>query len=307
MSASRVSVIIVNWNGGDHLARCLASLREYGGESIDRIIVVDNGSTDDSLAAANDSPGVTVIQTGENLGFGRACNLGSRQVSAEFILFLNPDAAITTGVIGRALTFMTEASSSDVGICGVQLLEESGHIARSCARFPTPGGLCITALGLGRVFRGSGMLMEDWPHDESRDVDHVIGAFYLVRRGLFERLEGFDERFFMYLEDLDFSLRARLLGWRSHYLADVSAFHAGGGTSRQVKDRRLFYSLRSRILYASKHFGGFSAGMVFLLTVAVEPIVRVGWATASFSWSAVGQTVSAYRMLFRWIFERKNK
>ena len=296
-------MVIVNWNGGDHLSRCLASLRDFGGESVDRIIVVDNGSTDRSLTVAYATPGVTVIETGENLGFAKACNLGARRATTDFLLFLNPDAAVGAGVIDSVVSFMTAPQSTGVGICGVQLLDEDGRIARSCARFPTPVGLCLAAVGLGRVFRGSGMLMEDWSHDQTRDVDHVIGAFYFVRRAVFEELGGFDERFFMYLEDLDFSLRARRSGWHSRYLADVHAFHAGGGASRQVKDRRLFYSLRSRLLFSAKHFGRFAAAAVFLSTVAIEPVVRVGWAAASGSWPTVRQTVGAYRMLYQWIRE----
>ena len=303
MNSPSISVVIVNWNGGDHLRRCLASLHEFGGESIDRITVVDNGSTDGSLEAARATSGVTVAEAGENLGFAKACNLGARQATAEFLLFLNPDAAISPGVVERVLSFMTEPAGVHVGICGVQLVDEDGHIARSCARFPTPLGLCLVALGLGRLLRGGGMLMEDWTHDESREVDHVIGAFYLVRRSVFETLSGFDERFFMYLEDLDFSLRAHRLGWRCHYLSDVRAFHAGGGTSRQVKDRRLFYSLRSRIQYSTKHFDRLPAAMVFLLTVTLEPFVRMGWSAARLAWGEVNQTIRAYRMLYQWIYQ----
>lgn len=303
MNSRRVSVVIVNWNSGDHLRRCLESLREFAGESVDRVTVVDNGSTDGSSEAARSAPGVTVVEAGENLGFAKACNRGARETAAEFILFLNPDAAVSPGIIPRVLSFMDDAASAQIGICGVQLVDENGQIARSCARFPTPLGMCLVALGLGRVFRGRAMLMEDWPHDQSRQVDHVIGAFYFVRRRVFNALQGFDERFFMYLEDLDFSLRAHRLGWRTHYLSGVHAFHAGGGTSRQVKDRRLFYSLRSRIQYSAKNFDRLSAAMVFLMTVIVEPFARIGWSLARLARGEVTQTIRAYRMLYQWIYQ----
>lgn len=303
MRPSRASVVIVNWNGGEHLKRCLASILDWGSDSIDEITVVDNGSADGSQEFARTLSRVVVLDAGQNLGFAKACNLGARHATAEFILFLNPDAAIYPGVVERALSFMTEPESKTIGICGVQLVDERGSIARSCARFPTPFSLCLMALGASRVLRGGGMLMEDWTHSDSREVDHVIGAFYLVRRSVFESLNGFDERFFMYLEDLDFSLRARRQGWRSYYLSDVHAFHAGGGTSSRVKDRRLFYSLRSRILYSFKHFNRFSAGAVAVLTVAVEPLVRVMWLAVSLSWSEVNQTLKAYSMLYRWIYQ----
>jgi GT2 family glycosyltransferase len=130
---------------------------------------------------------------------------------------------------------MKQSENADVGICGIQLQDDSGHIARSCARFPSLRIFAMQALGLNTLpwFRSWGMHMLEWDHGKTREVDHVIGAFYLMRRALFESLGGFDERFFVYLEDLDFSLRARKAGWSSVYLATTQAFHAGGGVSNQ--------------------------------------------------------------------------
>jgi len=143
--------------------------------------------------------------------------------------------------------------------------------------------------------------MAEWPHDITRDVDHVIGAFFLVRRSLFESLGRFDERFFVYLEDLDFSYRARQAGWRSVYLANAQAFHAGGGTSHQVKARRLFYSLRSRLLYAAKHFSKSGAALVFLATLLLEPLSRSAWALMRRSLPSLKETWQGYGMLWCWL------
>ena len=140
--------------------------------------------------------------------------------------------------------------------------------------------------------------MEDWSHLESKEVDHVIGAYYFVRRELFEKLGGLDERFFVYLEDLDFSIRAKKAGFASYYLASTTAFHKGGGSSEQVKSARLFYSLRSRLLYAFKHFGFFSASLVLFATLLVEPITRVVFGFSQRSLAAVSETLSAYWQLW---------
>jgi len=304
VNALAVSVVIVNWNGGAHLETCIASVLSHGDGHVDHITVVDNGSTDDSLSAVRDLPQVHLIEAGENLGFARACNRGAQGVRSDFLLFLNPDAAVFAGTLGRALCEMADSACADVGICGVQLIDGEGVVARSCARFPTALGFCLVATGLGRLFPGRGILMEDWAHDQTRDVDHVIGAFFLVRRQLFEDLGGFDERFFVYLEDLDFSLRAKQRGWRSRYLVEAKAFHLGGGTSSQVKDRRLFYSLRSRILYAFKHFKRPEAVSVLVATCVAEPLIRLVWAGAKFSWSTFAETLRGYRMLYRWILLR---
>ena len=104
--------------------------------------------------------------------------------------------------------------------------------------------------------------VSEWAHDETREVDQVMGAFFFVRRSVFEALGGFDERFFVYFEDMDFAVRARERGWRSVYLATAQAFHRGQGTTERAVPRRMFYFARSRILYARKHFGTLGATSV---------------------------------------------
>lgn len=293
-----LDAIIVNWNAGQQIKHCIDSLN---GTIPQRIIVVDNASTDGSEQAVSNLPGVTLIRSPKNLGFGKACNLGATRAISEHLLFLNPDAAVYPGALEKALAYMQDPANEQVGICGVQLVDESGHVARSCSRFPSVVGFIAQAIGLDRVFPRLGHAMTDWSHDSTQQVDQVIGAFFLVRRTLFELLGGFDERFFVYFEEVDFSHRARQAGWHSVYLADVQAFHAGGGTSNQVKARRLFYSLRSRLLYAFKHFSWFGAVLVLLATLFVEPLSRSALALLRRSWSGLKETWAAYGMLWRWL------
>lgn len=196
---------------------------------------------------------------------------------------------------------MEEPANRGVGICGAQLIDESGKVSRSCARFPSVTGFLAHAVGLDRVFPRVGHFMAEWDHLTNRQVDHVIGAFFCVRRELFEGVQGFDERFFVYLEDLDFSCRAHKAGWQSFYLADAQAFHAGGGTSNQVKAKRLFYSLRSRLLYAFKHFSFPAALMVLATTLLLEPLARSALALARRSLSGLKETWGGYRMLWAWV------
>lgn len=291
-----MEIIIINWNSGSQLSECIRSI-----QSDFKIIVVDNGSIDGSEFTIEGLPNVTLIRVGENLGFGKACNLGAKYATSEYLLFLNPDAAVYPGTLVKALTYMQDPKNARVCICGVQLLDELGHISRSCARFPSALGFLAHAIGLDRAFPRLGYFMAEWPHDEIQQVDHVIGAFFLVRRAVFETLGGFDERFFVYLEDLDFSYRARQAGWASVYLADVQAFHAGGGTSNQVKARRLFYSLRSRLLYASKHFSVGGLVVTLFATLLLEPFSRSGLAIARCSCSSLKETWQGYAMLWRWL------
>lgn len=297
----RADIIIVNWNAGTQLRECVDSVIQYGAPLSSRIIVVDNGSTDGSEAAIEGLPHVTLMRAGANLGFGKACNLGAAQADSEFLLFLNPDARLFPGSLAQSVDFMQRPQNAGVGICGVQLIDEDGHIARSCARFPGAPGMIAHATGIDRMIPALGHFMSEWDHAGTRPVDHVIGAFFLVRRAVFDALQGFDETFFVYLEDLDFSYRARQLGWSSVYFAGVQAFHAGGGSSRQVKAERLFYSLRSRILYAFKHFNPLAATAVLLATLLLEPVSRSALALARGSRATLSETWNAYGMLLRWL------
>lgn len=296
-----IDVVVVNWNSKDGLTRCIDSLQLNGQACIFKKIIVDNDSNDGSYLAAKNTPGIILLHAMSNLGFGKACNLGADLVESEYILFLNPDAALFPNNLDKAFAFMQEPKNATVGICGVQLLDEKGHISRSCARFPTSTAFVAHAIGLDRFFPKLGHFMAEWSHDTTQEVDQVIGAFFLVRRSLFEALGGFDEQFFVYFEEVDFAYRAHKAGWRSVYLADVQAFHAGGGTSNQVKAKRLFYSLRSRLLYAFKHFHLLGAMVVLLTTLFIEPISRSALAIARRSWSSLAETWQGYGMLWRWL------
>lgn len=297
----RVAIVIVNWNSGFHIRDCVDSIINHGMALGVYTVVVDNGSTDGSVESVVGLPGIEVVRTGSNLGFARACNLGaSLAKDTEYLLFLNPDAMLGAGSLQRAVEFMDAPSSVSIGICGVALLQDSGGVARNCARFPTPWRLGVIASGLDRLFPSLGTTMGEWDHAQTRRVDQVIGAFFLVRRALFDALNGFDERFFVYFEEVDFAFRASRLGMGTMFLSDVKAFHAGGGTSKQVKARRLFYSLRSRVLYARKHFSAVGYLLVVLTAVGVEPLVRSINHLIRGQIVGVFETLTAYRMLLNW-------
>lgn len=296
-----VSVVVVNWNAGEQLNECIESVQTYAGNQLDSIVIVDNGSTDGSADAFDTARNLSIIRAGKNLGFGKACNLGATKNRSEFLLFLNPDAKLFPGTLPAALSFMSQPENAHIGICGVQLVDNSGHVARSCTRFPTVSAFVAGSLGIDRRFPKAGHFMTEWDHAETRLVDHVIGAFFLIRRELFEEVGGFDERFFVYLEDLDFSLRASKAGWKTVFLAEAKAFHAGGGTSQQVKARRLFYATRSKILYSFKHFNAIGANVVLFAVVVLELPARTVLGLARGSIATVLETWSAYGMLFRWL------
>lgn len=296
-----IDVVVVNWNSGNQLKRCIESIKNNSEDFVSNIIVVDNNSSDDSCSDIIESTDLRLISENSNLGFGAASNIGAKIGNSNFILFINPDAKLYAGTLRVSLDYLHRSSNFSVGIVGVRLVDELGHVVRSCAKFPSALNFISHAMGLDRIFLRVGYFMSWWGHDQTRDVDHVIGAFYLVRRELFEALGGFDENFFVYLEDLDFSYRARQAGWRSVYLADTQSFHAGGGVSNQVKAQRLFYSIRSRVLYAFKHFSKSEAMLVLIASFIIEPIFRWTLAIMRRSWPTLKETWQGYAMLWHWL------
>jgi hypothetical protein len=300
-----LTVVIVNWNAGGLLASCVASIARHDSGAVDAVVVVDNHSSDDSIERLSgvDLRELTlrVVRNSANSGFAAACNQGAHLAATEYLLFLNPDTEIHADSLTAPLGFLQQRGNEKVGVVGIQLLNDAGEVARSCARFPNLARLSAATLGLNRLklLRRAGMAMKEWPHDSTRMVDQVMGAFFLVRRSVFVQLGGFDERFFVYFEDVDFSLRARRLGYSSVYLACAHAFHKGGGSSRQVQAHRLFYSLRSRLIYGFKYFPTVERWGLLLLTLVIEPLTRSGFALLRGSIGDLRNTWRGYGMLYR--------
>ena len=298
-----LDIVIVNWNTGHQLQDCLRSIPPAITPTVfglRQCIVVDNASEDGSADGLEKPPlPFALIRNNENKGFAYACNQGAKAGKSDFILFLNPDTRLFPDSLEKPLSFLDEKRNAQIGIVGIQLVDENGVIHRNVARFPSPGSLFFQMLALDRIWprRFPSHFMTEWDHRDSREVDQVTGAFFLVRRKLFEELDGFDERFFMYFEDLDFACRAKSAGWRSYYLADAQALHHGGGASYQIKAKRLYYSNTSRVLYVAKHFGTPSAIKIVMASFLFEFWVRLGWSLATLSKQNAVATIQSYCMI----------
>lgn len=298
-----LDIVIVNWNAGAMLRRTLASipLACDGSFVLGRVVVVDNASTDASLTGLEAlSLPIVILRNRENRGFGAASNQGAAGSAADYLLFLNPDTCLRPDSLSTPLRFMAEPAHADVGIVGIQMRDEYGHVSRSSARAPQFSHYLAKAVGLDAILPGRfpSPALTDWDHADTRELAHVIGAFYLVRRLLFEALRGFDERFFVYLEDVDFSVRARQAGWRIYYLADAYAEHKGGGTSESVKAARIALSLHSRIQFGFKHFGVVRGLVLAFVTLFVEPFPRLARALGRGSLSEAADTCRAFLLLW---------
>jgi N-acetylglucosaminyl-diphospho-decaprenol L-rhamnosyltransferase len=298
-----LDIIIINWNSSIQLRECLEAVASADRQEfrLDKVIIVDNASTDRSLEGLEQvALPIEIIRNAKNNGFGAACNQGAAISTADYLLFLNPDTKSAPDAIDRAVSFMEKPDRQQVGVVGIQLLDSRGKIQRSCARFLTPSTLWCSILGIDKLIKNksTSYMMTEWDHDNTQPVDHVMGAFYLIRSEIFRSLNGFDESFFVYFEDLDLSYRVKKLGWLSYYLADARSFHKGGGTSENIKATRLFYSLRSRILYGYKHFNPIQANLMMLASLSIEPFTRIIFAMLKLSGSQVKETILGYAQLF---------
>jgi N-acetylglucosaminyl-diphospho-decaprenol L-rhamnosyltransferase len=298
-----LDIIIVNWNAGGHLRDCLASIAHArAGATIRRVTVVDNASSDGSLCGLDDLPvPLEIIRNDHNVGFAAACNKGAANSTADYLLFLNPDTRLFPDTLETVTRFMESERAREIGICGVQMVDSDGTPGLSYARFPSPRVLFSEMTGLDRLrsrlfpthqFTGA-------EAEKSQIVDQVIGAFFFVRRPLFAALGGFDERYFIYFEEVDLALRARRRGSRSYFLKEARVYHAEHVSSNQIRGARLYHVLRSRLLFAYKHWPHWQANLLLVATLTLELTARLTRASARRSRADVSATLSAYRLLVR--------
>src|SRR5215213_4937288 len=197
MGRASVHVVIVNWNSGAQLRECLESFAAASSNhvTLERITVVDNASSDGSCEGL-DAPAalpLTVIRNTENRGFAAACNQGAASSNADYLLFLNPDTRLLPGSLELPVRYLQSPNHDGVGIVGIQLIDSDGHVARNTAHAPSAWSMVGNSLGLDRLLPSlfPPHFVSEWPHDETRPVDQVMGAFFVVRRSMFEALGGF--------------------------------------------------------------------------------------------------------------------
>lgn len=253
-----LSIIIVNWNTRDDLARCLASLHPARSRLAMEVVVVDNGSRDGSQRMVRSRfPWARLVATGRNLGFARGNNVGLAETTGRFRLLLNPDTIVHDDALEQLVRHAN--AHPEVGLLGPMLLNSDGSLQPSCRRFPTLSALLFRNTPLGRWLPGNrfarSYLMEDWDHRRPRAVDWLSGACLLARSELTEALGGLDERYFMYVEDMDWGLRARRAGWQVVYLPSARVTHAVGRSSDQQPAAMVKAHHRSMYLYVRKHYG----------------------------------------------------
>ena len=148
-----VDIVLVNWNAGEQLRRCLGSIStSYSANLIERVVVVDNASSDNSLTGLETlGLPLTIVRNPNNRGFGAACNQGAANSRADYLLFLNPDTRLDAASLADPVSFMEEPRNADVGVCGIKLVDENGVACRTCTRLPTPGHFFAQMVGMDKM------------------------------------------------------------------------------------------------------------------------------------------------------------
>lgn len=269
--------IIVTYNSAPQLPACIASLRA---DRFGTIIVVDNASTDASVAVARAAgDDVVVLPQAENLGFGSAMNVGMTATSSPYVAMLNPDVEVRPGALAALSAVLDQ--HADVALVGPRIETPTGELYPSVRRFPA----LVTAIGhgiLGFVNPdnrfSSSYRMLGWEHDHPALVDWVAGTFMLVRRDRFLAIGGFDERYFMYVEDVDLCWRLQQAGDRVAYEPAAGIVHEIGASTEQRALRMIVEHHRSLFRFADATTTGWRRGLLPLLAAGMAGRVVASWA-----------------------------
>jgi N-acetylglucosaminyl-diphospho-decaprenol L-rhamnosyltransferase len=276
MTTPDVSAVIVSYNVRDLLLQCIASLRADG---IDRIVVVDNASKDDSVAAVRAAePDVEVVALDVNLGFGSGANRGVVRTSTPYVAIVNPDLEVEPGAT-KALVDVLEREA-DVGIVAPRIETPDGRLYPSARTFPdlvdAAGHAFLHFLWRGNPFSRRYKML-DWDHTTATDVDWVAGTHLVVRRTAWDQVGGFDEAFFMYLEDVDLCWRLRRAGWRTRYEPLARVVHAIGRSTDQTPYRMILAHHRSLLRYAAKTATGGRRLLLPVIAAALAVRTVLAW------------------------------
>ena len=267
-----VSILIVNYNGKHFFHECLTSIQEHVGVPHE-IILVDNSSSDGSVEYIRQAyPEVQLIVSPVNLGFTGGNNLGAKAARGRYLLLLNNDTVIRSPIVP-----LIEMMDADVGIgvMGCRLLYGDGRLQESIGYTPSVLSLVLSWTPLGKLFPNSKMFRRtvfcgsELYKQEYAEVDWVSGACLLTRTALWEQLGGLDERYFMYMEEVDYCLRVRKADYFVGYSSACEVTHFEGAGRPWVGERALLNTTESYMVYVSKFHGSTA---VLVLRALLTPV-----------------------------------
>ncbi|MEO0071449.1 MAG: glycosyltransferase family 2 protein [candidate division WOR-3 bacterium] len=293
--SAKISVIFINYNTTVYLDKAISTFKQTEPEQDLEVIVVDNASQDyNRVQMICQNHGARLLRLSQNLGYGAAANRGARYAQGKYLAVANPDIEFLPGAVTRLLSFLED--NPDVGVVSPQLIYPDGTPQPSCRRLPKLRYLFAGRRSpLLRFFPGYPLAKEFLylgidQAKEPVEVESVIGAFMLFRREAFETVGGFDERFFMFAEDLDICLRLHQKKWRVFLEPRARICHYYGGVRRKRRRFSEFHRIKSLYLFFIQRkplilrglFTVLFAGYLFLL----EALGMVGLGEFEYSWQS---------------------
>lgn len=277
----QLSVIIVNYNVKYFLEHCLYSVQKAILRLKAEIIVVDNASSDGSMEYLLEKfPQIEFIDNPENIGFARANNQALGRASGKYILFLNPDTILPEDCLEVCIHLLE--SKAEIGACGIKMIDGSGRFLPESKRgFPSVQTSFYKLSGLSRLFpRSERFAKYHLGHlspEQNSEIDVLSGAFFIARRHVLKKTGGFDERFFMYGEDIDLSYRIQLGGYKNFYLAETCIVHFKGESTRKETMNYVKPFYKAMSLFVKKHYSGKNRRS---MNIFIEPAI---WFSAALS------------------------
>lgn len=251
-----LSVIVVSYNTAAYTRRALESLYRETQLTRFEVIVVDNASSDDSVAVLHRYfPQITLIESDKNLGFAGGVQLGAQQARGEYLLLLNPDTVILNAAVDRLMHFAKQCPDNGIW-SGITLNQDLSINTQHAWERPTFKNLLFSALGLSKLFNKSCLFNSAnygcWRRDTEKAVDIVSGCFFLTTRQLWDQLGGLDTRFFMYAEEADYCLKAKALGYQPIVTPDAQIIHHGGVSHSQFSGKQIKL-LKGKVELINRH------------------------------------------------------
>jgi GT2 family glycosyltransferase len=244
-----VSIVIISWRMRDLLERCLRTIYKFTTDLTFEIIVVDNNSQDGtSKMIEKNFPEIKLIKNSENRGVAPARNQGIKETNGKYILILDADMELIENSVKKLFDFMEK--TSECGLVGCKLVDQNHQLQYSCKRFPTLLTFIFRRLEwIDSVRRSSTLIqhtMQDWDHNEIREVDYLIGACQFFRRDVIDKIGLYDDNIFYGPEDIDFCLRVWKAGWKVYYYPFTRIIHH----EQRITKKNLFSKI------SLKHFAG---------------------------------------------------
>ncbi|MBU0731894.1 glycosyltransferase family 2 protein [Patescibacteria group bacterium] len=266
----KLSIIIVSWNVKDKLKTCLTSLYKNISDFDFEVIITDNASTDGTPEMVKaDFPQAKFIQNKTNLGFGAANNIGLKEATGEYILCLNDDTEIKNNIFPPL--FQKFEHNNKLGMIGCQILNPNNTNQESVRKFPTLKDQAVILTKMHNLFPRSieKYTQKGFDYNKEQEVDQVMGAFMLTKRSVLDEAGLFDERFFLWFEEVDLQKRIHDAGYEIVYTPDASIIHDKGASFYQLKALKAQWNFNKSML---KYFQKHGTGLDVLILILLQPL-----------------------------------